>query len=91
MRTILVSLTLTFLFSPVFAQEDTDDEKVIKVEIVKDTSFEKAEVYGGNEIRVNFLDLLTAYKMRDLRTETHGLYFDYPPFWHLPRLLFCPY
>ena len=59
MRIILFSLTLTFLFTPVFAQEDTDDEKVIKVEIVKDTSFEEAEVYGGNEIRVNFLDLLT--------------------------------
>ena len=59
MRIILFSITLTFLFTPLFAQEDTDDEKVIKVEIVRDTSFEKAEVYGGNEIRVNFLDLLT--------------------------------
>ena len=59
MRIILFSFTLTFLFTPLFAQEDTDDEKVIKVEIVRDTSFEEAEVYGGNEIRVNFLDLLT--------------------------------
>ena len=33
-------------------------EKVIKVEIVKNSSFEAADSFGNNEFRVNFFDLL---------------------------------
>jgi len=38
--------------------QEQEEEKVIKVEIVKDSSFEAADTFGSNEIRVNFLDLL---------------------------------
>ena len=38
--------------------EEQGEEKVIKVEIVKDTSFEAADTFGNNEFRVNFFDLL---------------------------------
>ena len=38
--------------------EEQEEEKVVKVEIVKNTSFEAADSFGNNEIRVNFFDLL---------------------------------
>lgn len=57
MKPIFFSITFLFLFSILSAQEESE-EKVIKVEIVKDSSFEAADTFGNNEIRVNFLDLL---------------------------------
>ena len=38
--------------------EEQEEEKVYKVEIVKNSSFEAANSYGNNELRVNFFDLL---------------------------------
>ena len=38
--------------------EEQEEEKVYKVEIVKNYSFEAANSYGNNELRVNFFDLL---------------------------------
>ena len=38
--------------------EDKEEEKVVKVELVKNTSFEDSETYGNHEIRLNFFDLL---------------------------------
>ena len=38
--------------------QEQEEEKVIKVEIVKDSSFEAADSFGNNELRVNFFDLL---------------------------------
>lgn len=38
--------------------EEQEEEKVIKVEIVKNSSFEAADSFGNNEFRVNFFDLL---------------------------------
>ena len=38
--------------------QEQEQEKVIKVEIVKDSSFEAADSFGNNELRVNFFDLL---------------------------------
>lgn len=57
MKSIFFSITFLFLFTTLTAQEQ-EEEKVIKVEIVKDSSFEAADTFGNNEIRVNFLDLL---------------------------------
>ncbi|MFL2584163.1 MAG: hypothetical protein ACJ0PZ_00030 [Flavobacteriaceae bacterium] len=57
MKSIFFSISFLFLFSTVFAQEQPE-EKVIKVEIVKDSSFEAADSFGDNELRINFFDLL---------------------------------
>ena len=38
--------------------QEQEEEKVIKVEIVKNSSFEAADSFGNNEFRVNFFDLL---------------------------------
>ena len=38
--------------------QEQEEEKVIKVEIVKDSSFEAADSFGNNDLRVNFFDLL---------------------------------
>lgn len=43
-------------FLSVFAQEE--DEKITKVEIVKDSSHEFADAFGKHEIRLNALDLV---------------------------------
>ena len=57
MKPIFLSITCLFLFTTLTAQEQ-DEEKVIKVEIVKNSSFEAADSFGNNEFRVNFFDLL---------------------------------
>ena len=38
--------------------QEQEEEKVFKVQIVKDSSFEAADSFGNNELRVNFFDLL---------------------------------
>ena len=57
MKPFSFSITFLFLFSILSAQEESE-EKVIKVEIVKDSSFEAADSFGNNDFRVNFFDLL---------------------------------
>ena len=57
MKSIFFPISFLFLFSTLFAQEQPE-EKVIKVEIVKDSSFEAADSFGDNESRINFFDLL---------------------------------
>lgn len=57
MKTIFLSIICLFLLTTLTAQEQ-EDEKVIKVEIVKNSSFEAADSFGNNELRVNFFDLL---------------------------------
>ncbi|MGB2100608.1 MAG: hypothetical protein ACPHT9_03535, partial [Flavobacteriaceae bacterium] len=57
MKSIFFSISFLFLVSTLFAQEQPE-EKVIKVEIVKDSSFEAADSFGDNELRINFFDLL---------------------------------
>jgi hypothetical protein len=57
MKTHLLSIIALFLFAPLCAQEESE-EKIIQVEIVKNSSFEAADTFGNNELRVNFLDLL---------------------------------
>ena len=57
MKPIFLSITCLFLLTTLTAQEQ-DEEKVIKVEIVKNSSFEAADSFGNNEFRVNFFDLL---------------------------------
>ena len=57
MKSLFFRISFLFLFSTVFAQEQPE-EKVIKVEIVKDSSFEAADSFGDNELRINFFDLL---------------------------------
>ncbi|MDG0968101.1 MAG: hypothetical protein P8N93_07310 [Flavobacteriaceae bacterium] len=57
MKTHLLSIITLFLFAPLCAQEESE-EKIIQVEIVKNSSFEAADTFGNNELRVNFLDLL---------------------------------
>jgi hypothetical protein len=57
MKPIFFLITCLFLFTTLTAQEQ-EEEKVIKVEIVKDSSFEAADSFGNNEFRVNFFDLL---------------------------------
>lgn len=57
MKTIFLSIICLFLLTTLTAQEQ-EDEKVIKVEIVKNSSFEAADSFGNNEFRVNFFDLL---------------------------------
>ena len=53
MKSIFFSISFLFLVSTLFAQEQPE-EKVIKVEIVKDSSFEAADSFGDNELRINF-------------------------------------
>ena len=57
MKSIFFSISFLFLVSTLFAQKQPE-EKVIKVEIVKDSSFEAADSFGDNELRINFFDLL---------------------------------
>lgn len=57
MKSIFFPISFLFLFPTLFAQEQPE-EKVIKVEIVKDSSFEAADSFGDNELRINFFDLL---------------------------------
>jgi len=57
MKSIFFSIICLFLLTTLTAQEQ-EEEKVIKVEIVKDSSFEAADSFGNNEFRVNFFDLL---------------------------------
>ena len=57
MKPIFFSITCLFLLTTLTAQEQ-EEEKVIKVEIVKNSSFEAADSFGNNEFRVNFFDLL---------------------------------
>ena len=57
MKPIFFSIICLFLLTTLTAQEQ-EEEKVIKVEIVKNSSFEAADSFGNNEFRVNFFDLL---------------------------------
>ena len=72
MKKILSFIPIFFMLAAMNAQEqevpavpevpsitlEQEEEKVIKVEIVKDSSFEAADSFGNNELRVNFFDLL---------------------------------
>ncbi|MDG1822306.1 MAG: DUF3575 domain-containing protein [Flavobacteriaceae bacterium] len=58
MKQFLLYFFILFLFLGVYAQEETYDEEVTKVEIVKDSSFDYADSYGSHEIRLNALDLV---------------------------------
>ena len=59
MKSIFFSISFLFLVSTLFAQEQPE-EKVIKVEIVKDSSFEAADSFGDKELRINFLTCLSS-------------------------------
>lgn len=58
MKQFFLFFFILFLFLGVYAQEETYDEEVTKVEIVKDSSFDYADSYGSHEIRLNALDLV---------------------------------
>lgn len=57
MKPIFFTIICLFLLTTLTAQEQ-EEEKIIKVEIVKNSSFEAADSFGNNEFRVNFFDLL---------------------------------
>lgn len=72
MKRIFFIISLIIIYAPLSAQEEEiksytelssapeeeEEEKVIKVEVVKNTSFELADTFGDHEIRLNFFDLL---------------------------------
>ena len=72
MKKILSFIGIFFILVVINAQEqevpstteeplitkEQEEEKVFKVEIVKNSSFEAADSFGNNEFRVNFFDLL---------------------------------
>ena len=57
MKKELIFFILILLYSYTYAQE-SEEEKVVKVEIIKNNSFEQSDTYGENEFRINFFDLL---------------------------------
>lgn len=70
--TIVIFILITTIVSaqevtPLEKQSETKD-KIVKVELVKNTSFEDAEAYGKNEFTLNLLSLI-GYSVFDLSYE----------------------